>query len=71
MLSALTLITFLATALILLALVYAFSPGGSDIAARLARHHAYQAPRGALVIHNDGSLNDAGDTLLKAITQPR
>jgi ribose 1,5-bisphosphokinase len=43
----------------------------ADIAARLARHDAYQAPRGALVIHNDGSLNDAGDTLLKAITQSR
>jgi tight adherence protein C len=35
MLSALTLITFLATVLILLALVYAFSPGQTDIAARL------------------------------------
>jgi ribose 1,5-bisphosphokinase len=43
----------------------------ADIAARLARCDAYQAPRGALVIHNDGSLNDAGDMLLKAITQPR
>jgi tight adherence protein C len=37
MLSALALITFLATVLILLALVYAFSPGETDIAERLQR----------------------------------
>ncbi|MBB6240762.1 phosphonate metabolism protein/1,5-bisphosphokinase (PRPP-forming) PhnN [Rhodanobacter sp. MP1X3] len=42
----------------------------ADIAQRLARRDAYQAPPGALVIHNDGSLADAGATLLKAITQP-
>jgi len=43
MLSALTLITFLATALILLALVYAFSPVGTDIAARLERLNSARA----------------------------
>ena len=37
MLSAVTSITFLATVLILFALVYAFSPGESGVAARLER----------------------------------
>jgi ribose 1,5-bisphosphokinase len=42
----------------------------ADIAERLARRDAYQAPADALVIQNDGSISDAGATLLKAITQP-
>lgn len=40
-----------------------------DIAARLARSDAYQAPQDALVIHNDGSLAEAGAALLDAIWQ--
>jgi ribose 1,5-bisphosphokinase len=41
-----------------------------DIAARLARSDAYEAPTGALVIHNDGDLAEAGTALLGAITHP-
>lgn len=40
-----------------------------EIAERLARRDAYQAPADALIIHNDGSLIDAGARLLKAITE--
>jgi ribose 1,5-bisphosphokinase len=40
-----------------------------DIAARLARSDAYQVPTGAMVIHNDGELAEAGTALLGAITQ--
>ncbi|MFC5740442.1 phosphonate metabolism protein/1,5-bisphosphokinase (PRPP-forming) PhnN [Dyella tabacisoli] len=39
----------------------------ADIAARLARCDAYQAPLGAWVIHNNGSVAEAGATLLEAI----
>ncbi|WP_266159914.1 phosphonate metabolism protein/1,5-bisphosphokinase (PRPP-forming) PhnN [Dyella silvatica] len=41
----------------------------ADIAARLARSDAYEAPQDALVIHNDGSLAEAGAALLDAIWQ--
>ncbi|HWX64790.1 MAG TPA: phosphonate metabolism protein/1,5-bisphosphokinase (PRPP-forming) PhnN [Rhodanobacter sp.] len=40
-----------------------------DIAERLARSDAYQVPAGALMIHNDGDLAEAGAALLDAITQ--
>jgi ribose 1,5-bisphosphokinase len=39
------------------------------IAARLARSDAYQAPAGAMVIHNDGDLIEAGAALLGAISR--
>jgi ribose 1,5-bisphosphokinase len=38
-----------------------------DMAARLARVDAYPVPEGSLVIRNDGSLAEAGSSLLKAI----
>jgi ribose 1,5-bisphosphokinase len=38
-----------------------------DVAARLARVNAYPVPDGSMVIQNDGSLAEAGSTLLKAI----
>ncbi|WP_266167981.1 phosphonate metabolism protein/1,5-bisphosphokinase (PRPP-forming) PhnN [Dyella subtropica] len=41
----------------------------ADIAARLVRSDAYQVPPNALVIRNDGSLAEAGATLLDAIRQ--
>jgi ribose 1,5-bisphosphokinase len=43
---------------------------GADVAARLARSDTYPLPAGALVIHNDGDLGEAGNALLSAITQP-
>ncbi|RUL76074.1 phosphonate metabolism protein/1,5-bisphosphokinase (PRPP-forming) PhnN [Dyella choica] len=38
-----------------------------EIAARLARVDAYPIPAGSVVIHNDGSIADAGASLLSAI----
>lgn len=39
----------------------------ADIAARLARIDAYPVPEGSMVIRNDGSLAEAGASLLQAI----
>ncbi|GLQ86856.1 phosphonate metabolism protein/1,5-bisphosphokinase (PRPP-forming) PhnN [Dyella flagellata] len=38
-----------------------------DITARLARMDAYPIPAGSVVIQNDGSIADAGSSLLRAI----